>query len=200
MNRFLFLAACLLPNYVFAASDDGNFAAKGIGQIECRAFIEDIDERSEMYWSLRGWIDGYVTGYNVYVDETFDITPFSLRPPSQVLLVLISRHCEKNPDVRSGVVLKSVLEDLHFTRTSRVSGVIEVRANGTVYPLYEETLIRIQRVLASEGHYDGEIDGMFGAATQAAISAFQKEEGIPESGAPTPFTVLRLLVRLDQNQ
>ena len=48
---------------------------------------------------------------------------------------------------------------------------------------------RLQRALRERGHYAGLIDGIFGAQTRAAISAFQEESGAQATGFLTPEQV-----------
>ncbi|MGE0501477.1 MAG: peptidoglycan-binding protein [Rhizobiaceae bacterium] len=43
-------------------------------------------------------------------------------------------------------------------------------------------LAEVQSALAARGHYDGEIDGIPGPATKAAIEAFQRANGLPVNG------------------
>jgi hypothetical protein len=54
----------------------------------------------------------------------------------------------------------------------------------------------LQGGLAQLGFFDGEADGAFDAATQAAVRAFQTEEALPVDGWVGPLTLIRLYARL----
>lgn len=43
----------------------------------------------------------------------------------------------------------------------------------------------LQRALAERGYYKGAVDGISGSRTRAAISAYQKAEGLPVTGQPS---------------
>lgn len=55
-----------------------------------------------------------------------------------------------------------------------------------------EEVRQIQTKLKSLGYYDGAIDGLYGARTQAAVTAFQRSCGIAADGIAGPKTLLYL--------
>ncbi len=63
---------------------------------------------------------------------------------------------------------------------------------GGVRALSEEERFEIQRQLIARGHEIGDIDGVLGSKTRAAIRKFQKEKGLKVDGFPTP-KILELL-------
>ena len=54
------------------------------------------------------------------------------------------------------------------------------------------TVAAVQQRLAREGYYRGEIDGVFGAETRAAVADYQRSRGLRVTGALTPDTVRAL--------
>jgi peptidoglycan hydrolase-like protein with peptidoglycan-binding domain len=54
------------------------------------------------------------------------------------------------------------------------------------------TVVAIQDALAQRGMYDGKADGKLGAKTRAAISAYEKKYGLPETGAPSDSLMAHL--------
>lgn len=63
---------------------------------------------------------------------------------------------------------------------------------GGVRALTEEERFEIQRLLIARGNKIGDIDGVLGSKTRAAIRALQKEKGLKVDGFPTP-KILELL-------
>ena len=51
---------------------------------------------------------------------------------------------------------------------------------------------KIQLLLRKNGYGVGEVDGVFGTRTQAAIIAFERDRGYPQSGRMTPLLLKRL--------
>ena len=43
-------------------------------------------------------------------------------------------------------------------------------------------VVRVQAALMRSGHYHGDIDGVLGESTRAALRAFQKDGGIKQTG------------------
>ena len=50
----------------------------------------------------------------------------------------------------------------------------------------------IQETLKDRGLYSGNIDGIYGAGTQAAVKKFQKQQGLTADGIAGPLTLKRL--------
>lgn len=50
----------------------------------------------------------------------------------------------------------------------------------------------LQRKLATAGHYTGEVDGIFGYGTEAAVLAFQRANGLTADGYAGPVTLAAL--------
>lgn len=63
-------------------------------------------------------------------------------------------------------------------------------------PASDPVLVRIQAILAEKGLYQGEIDGLMGPKSAAAIRAWEKHNGYAETGEASPA----LLAILDQAQ
>ena len=54
---------------------------------------------------------------------------------------------------------------------------------------------KMQETLRNKGHYQGEVDGVFGLRTRASIRAYQKAENLPITGQVDTRTADRLGVR-----
>ena len=53
-------------------------------------------------------------------------------------------------------------------------------------------VIRVQAALMRRGFYNGDIDGLLGPKTRAALKAFQQSERIPQTGRMDIATMTRL--------
>ena len=69
---------------------------------------------------------------------------------------------------------------------------------GASAPVYSQTgssgteVEEIQRVLKDRGLFTGEITGYYGAQTAQAVSAFQRQQGLPETGIADEATLKRM--------
>jgi peptidoglycan hydrolase-like protein with peptidoglycan-binding domain len=53
----------------------------------------------------------------------------------------------------------------------------------TTYSAADSTSTAVQEALSEQGYYGGAIDGIVGPATTAAISAYQRDHGLPVTGS-----------------
>ena len=53
-------------------------------------------------------------------------------------------------------------------------------------------VVRVQAALMRRGLYNGDIDGLLGPKTRAALRKFQQSEGIPQTGRMDIETLTRL--------
>ncbi|MEF2551774.1 peptidoglycan-binding domain-containing protein [Aurantimonas sp. A2-1-M11] len=77
------------------------------------------------------------------------------------------------------------------TRDLGEGGDTQVASNNPA--LMPVPLVReVQAALAEAGFYQANVDGRPGPATQAAITAFQKDQGLPTDGAATPLLLAQI--------
>jgi peptidoglycan hydrolase-like protein with peptidoglycan-binding domain len=62
-----------------------------------------------------------------------------------------------------------------------------------VRPASTQLVADLQRALGERGLYDGKVDGLFGARTRAAISAYEKSQGLPVTGVPSAEVLDRIV-------
>lgn len=183
--------ACLLlgTTGALAASSEGQFAIKEAGAQTCEIFVAERTKRSNVYYSFRGWAAGYVSSYNKLTPDTTDVMSWQT---SDLIDLLINNYCSKNPQARYIVAIDTLLQALHSTRLRGVSEVVEIKTDKQTLQLYKDVLRRVQQALTERGLYSGPIDGAYGPGTSTAISAFQAEAKLEQSGYPDQLTLLRL--------
>jgi len=189
------LPLLLAPVTVLAADQRGDFAMQGIGRVSCEVFLQEREKNSKLYWNIGGWIDGYLTGYNVHVDDTYDITSYAPMDAADSFVILLARHCQNNPDDPVGVIVKALSEQMHETRLQQADKVVQVKVDGRTYALYPTVIARMKGTLKDLGYYDGPVDGGFGPAVESALRRYQEAEKLPVTGAPTQQTLLRILFK-----
>lgn len=70
-----------------------------------------------------------------------------------------------------------------------------VAAAGESSRLSADGVVKLQEMLAREGHYRGTISGRFDSATETAVRTFQRAEGLQVDGKPGGQTLLHLYRR-----
>jgi hypothetical protein len=179
-----------LAQSAVAEDSSGRFAVKGAGTLPCKVFTAEREKKSNGYFLIGGWLEGYLSAHNRYVDDTFDITSFE---STELLLAVIGDHCVKHPEDRLYPVVNAMVTKLAEDRLRTSSERVRVVDGPRATVLYEATLRRIQEALAARKLYEGEADGTFSETTKSALAAFQKEIQVEATGFPDQATLWRLL-------
>lgn len=184
------LAALMHTCDVAAADADGKFAMKGAGLLPCGVYVTERAKKSNAYYLIGGWVEGYISAYNKYANDNFDVTSFE---SLELLLKLMDHHCKSNPKDRLYSVLDAIVVQLMPDRLTKESERVKLTDKERSTALYTDTIRRMQAELTRRGLYKGAVDGQFTDATRSALIAFQSDIGFAKTGFPDQTTLWRLL-------
>jgi hypothetical protein len=191
LEKISLLLICMTPFVGYAADKNGKHAIRGAGLIECDSFLSEQEKRSPAYLMMGGWIDGYITGVNQYAADTYDATSFE---STELLVELIKNHCLKNPKDRLFPVINSILKQRSSARIKNQSRYVGIRLGEMTTQMYRETLVRIQKKLATRGFYELPASGAFDVGTINGLAAYQNTlDGYEATGFPDQATIWSLL-------
>jgi hypothetical protein len=173
-----------------AIDSDGRFAMKGAGLLPCGVYVTEREKRSNAYYLIGGWVEGYVSAYNKHTADTFDVASFE---SLELLLKLMQQHCAKHPNDRLHGVLDAMIVQLAPARLVKESERVRITVGDRSTRLYAETIRRMQAELARRGLFKEATDGRFTEATQSALIAFQADAALNKTGFPDQTTLWRLL-------
>lgn len=189
----LVLLTGLVPLGARAATENGAFAVRGAGVVDCKTFLAERKKRSRAYLMMGGWIDGYITGINQTAPDTYDATSFE---STELFAKIIADHCKTHPDDRLYAIMRSIIAQKWKDRMVKRSPFVRVTMGKRSTRLYRETIRRIQQRLADKGLFKAQPDGKFGAKTASAIAAFQKTlPGYKATGFPDQATLFMLFAK-----
>ena len=180
---------------VHAATTTGRFAIEGAGLATCSAFTQarksrTVEEKAQAgvdsYARFIGWVEGYLTGVNRYVGDTFDIAPWQT---PELYGVIIGEHCEKNPDDRLFEVVQKMVITLTGDRLKTPSETVSLTIDGKGFAVYTEVIRRAQDALKTQGLYRGAVTGQWDDATQKGVAFYQAAVGLQDTGLPDPLTL-----------
>jgi hypothetical protein len=176
-----------------AADANGDFAIRGAGAQSCAALVRAWDERTDDLALYAGWIEGYLTGLNQHLDDTFEIAPWQT---AASLLALVRQACA-NADAQTGVmaVTARLIRELAPARLKAKSPMVGVAIGDFRTALYADTVEAMRLRLRAEGFEPGPEGAPFGGLDSAALGAFQKARGLEETAAPDQRTLFALFVR-----
>jgi hypothetical protein len=199
MNKAIglaFLLVCLQCTQVRGADSNDQFSIRGAGLLTCEAYMAERKAQSPAYLMIGGWLDGYVTGVNQYARDTFDAVPFQ---SAELLLLIVSRHCQNNPKDRLFAVVNSLLHRMENDRLTVSSPMVAVRVGEYQTALYVEVIRRMQVALARSGFLSGQANGQWTQETEAGLASYQKASNLEATGYPDQTTLWKLLAAESAN-
>ena len=186
---------------VNAATSNGRFAIEGAGYATCAAFTQARQARLpsddkgagavDSYARFIGWVEGYLTGVNRYLGDTFDIAPWQ---SPELYGVIIGEHCEKNPNDRLFEVVQKMVITLTNDRLREPSDMVTLRlkdnkGDNRAVAIYTEVIRHAQDELKKQGLYRGEVNGRWDEDTQKSVAFYQAAVGLQDTGLPDPLTL-----------
>jgi len=185
-----FFCLPLITCNVHAAGKENRYSIRGAGLLTCENYIAEQEKKSDAYFMIGGWIDGFITGSNQHMSDTYDVTSFE---STELLALIIGRHCKQNPDDRLFSVVNSILTGLHNKRIINRSALVNVTVADKETFLYTEVIRRMQQRLNKRGLYKGEANGEFDQSLEESISSFQRSQKMNPTGFPDQSTLWKLL-------
>ncbi len=186
----LLLTGLLLASLSAQAHDqNGRFALKGAGMLGCKHFVQQLQDGSKEFYAYAGWIEGYLTGVNVYQKETFDIAPWQ---NTKVLALMVANYCKQHPQEAFGLAVRKLTQALLPYRLQERSTLVVARNGDKAMRIYKAVVRRAQEALRKEGFFKGKVTGEYDEATRQAVLAYQKKVGLQQTGLPDASTLMRL--------
>lgn len=173
-----------------AADESGEFAVFGPGVRSCAEFRGLVDSNARDALLYIGWFQGYLSRANLTDENVYSALPVV---DANSAATLLYRVCANNPSVTFERAADSLIKLMAPMAVTERSEIVKIAQGERTIEIWQATLIRIQQELQSLGHYQGEADGLFGSGTRQALTAFQKEQGLSESGIPDIETLAAFL-------
>lgn len=170
----------------WAADSNGRYAIDGFGRQKCSAFVEAREAEDEKLRQFAGWMDGYVSAFNHFNKQTYDLTPWQ---SIEIIIAKMTKYCKANPEEAFNSAFNKLAVVLYQQRLTEVSPVIQVRAGKQATLIYREMLKRVISALRETGRDIKASDGEFTKEVGNALRDFQKEKKLPISGLPDQVTL-----------
>lgn len=174
---------------VGAADREGRFAFEGAGLGTCQQFISNRDKNSTDFFLYAGWIDGYVTGLNRFMPETYDLAPWQT---TEVLVAMVASYCSQNPEANFAGAVERLGAHLKTERLVRREELIQVSYQDRTVLIYPSVLDRVKKALLSQGLLKGPLGKGFDEPTALALMEFQRRHKLEVNGLPTHVSLTRL--------
>ncbi|MFC4699178.1 peptidoglycan-binding domain-containing protein [Glaciecola siphonariae] len=180
-----------------AADADGKFAVKGAGKRLCSNFIVAANEKTTDYYLYGGWLEGYLSSYNSFQSDNYDITPWQT---TELMLAFLLQHCHSNPDTHFLSAVNSLIKTLFPIRLTKESELVSINVNNATSYYYTEIMTRAKERLKHLGFIEGNITSGYNEDDIKAFTAFQKSIGLKPTGVPDQQTLASLFLRPTNNK
>jgi hypothetical protein len=223
MRRFstaciLMVLICSISESVWAGDESQRYVVIGRGRETCTVMTTASDER---YPLVLAWLAGYLTSFNRWQPETYNITGFR---PHGDWADWIQKYCRMNPHQHSAGAAEAYVHAFYPSRLTQTPREIVPPASQTAPPTRKQApntwnvtappavvpaasvsanqatprreLIRtVQERLEAASFSVGAIDGVLGPQTREALRWFQNTNGLRPTGEPDEATLDALGVR-----
>ena len=122
MKRILFaMTLCAAATSAMTADNEGAYWSQR--PESCREFrrLQSSDERTPALMNIRGWVAGYITGFNRQTPDTYDVLGIT---DFEAAMRFIDGYCKAHPLDNLTAAMESLTEDLYPKRhrTRRQAG------------------------------------------------------------------------------
>ncbi len=195
IRRAALVLALLAAPPALAADAEGAYAIKGLGSKTCADAAKDLAKGPGAQEVYAAWLQGYVTGINRTSAELYDLTPWQT---AELTLSLTARSCAATPEDRFSDALDRVLRGMSPLRLAERTTIVALRKGDSYVNIYDKVLDRAVTRLEALGHSPGPVSPRNDARVVRALTDFQRERGLPETGIPDQATLFNLFVELPE--
>ncbi|MEM8555735.1 MAG: peptidoglycan-binding domain-containing protein [Pseudomonadota bacterium] len=176
----------------WAADSEGRFAAEGVGQLTCASFNEAAALRDQTaLLRFASWLDGYYTGLNAHMPDTFTALPWQ---DTNLLMQKMRLYCQQRPSDPFMVGVAAYTATLLPNRLQESAGRISITYGGESVIMYAPVFDEFRAKLeAWQQTPFSAPQGEFGEEIATAIKGFQRSVNLPETGLPDQLTLEQLM-------
>ena len=195
--QFACICFIYISSNVFAADSEGKFAAKGAGRKACEDFVVSFQQKDSEFLLYAGWLEGYLSAYNQFQNNNYDIAPWQT---TELFLILLQRHCSENSNVKFLDATNTMIRAFYPIRMDSEGTVVKVQVGDATAYYYKEILLRAKTRLKKMGFYPKEISGdKFTDEDIKAFSDYQQKFNLKVTGLPDQNTLTTLFLKANPN-
>jgi len=185
---FLSVLVACTASMACAKDQDGMFAVKGVGVLNCKAFIEAAREGDRELAQYAGYITGYISAVNEVQPDTFDLLPWQ---HIDTVMLLMLQRCRRDPQINFGAAVSGMASYFDQYKLSDRAEKISVGAADSGVELYEPVVAQIEVALERWGYTTRDLD--------ASLRHFQTDQKLTEEDTFGQRTLLKLLYGQEDN-
>ena len=181
-GTILAILVCCAASVVCAKDQNGMFAVKGVGVLDCQAFIDAAQEVDRELAQYAGYITGYVSAVNEVQADTFDLLPW--QHVDTVMLLMLQR-CRQAPQMNFGAAVSQLAAFFEQHKMASLADRVRVGTGEDDTALYEPVVAEIEAALVRRGYPTQDLS--------AALKQFQLDQKLAGEEPFGQRTLLTLL-------
>jgi hypothetical protein len=167
---------------VSARDSDGLFAVKGVGTMECAAYLKSAAAGDEELAQYAGYLAGYISAYNEHQQDTFDLLPWQ---SMETLMLIMLRRCRQVPDASFAVAVTEMARFFDDHKLEKLAGRVTLGDGKSVVELYAPVAAEVRDALEKRGY---PTDDLF-----ASLQQFREDQQLPTAADNMQTVLLSLL-------
>ena len=165
-----------------AGDANGKFAVKGVGALDCDAYIRAANAGDRELAQYSGYLAGYVSAYNEHRAETFDLLPWQ---SMETLMLIMLRRCRQVPDSLFAVAVSDMARHFDAGRLEELIDRIRYGDGDSAIELYEPVATA---VLAALEERDYPTDDLY-----RSLQQYREDQDFPPATDNLQTAILTLL-------
>jgi hypothetical protein len=170
------------PGMAVAADQNGMFAVKGVGALNCEAYVNAAEAGDRDLAQYAGYITGYISAVNEVQPDTFDLVPW--QHVDTVMLLMLQR-CRQMPELNFGAAVAQMARYFGQHRLAGPADRVSGTSEGDGADLYEPVVTEIKAALGRWGYPTEDL--------KASLREFQNDLELTGEGEFGQQTLLKLL-------
>ncbi len=165
-----------------AGDANGKFAVKGVGALDCAAYIRAAEAGDRELAQYSGYLAGYVSAYNEHRLNTFDLLPWQ---SMETLMLIMLRRCRQVPESSFAVAVSDMARYFDSGRLAELGDRIRYGDGDSAIELYEPVAAA---VLAALEERDYPTDDLY-----RSLQQYREDQDFPPATDNLQTAILTLL-------
>lgn len=184
-QRAIWLIATLtatMASPATAADTEGLFAVKGVGALNCAAYVRAAESGSNELAQYSGYLAGYVSAYNEHLADTFDLLPWQ---SMETLMLVMLRRCRDVPATSFGTAVTGMARFFDDHKLERLERRVRIGAGENAFEVHESVAADLRAALERHGY---PVDDLY-----ASLQQYRRDRKLPPSADDIQTALLSVL-------
>ncbi len=159
----------LMSCQAIGADKNGQFAIKGVGNVDCKSYVSIIQSNNQQKYLFAGWLNGFITSHNQHLIDTFDLTSWE---NVETLGNYMYQHCLLNTEKSFFQAATDMVTKLGTEKIDLYKSAVTFSANSKTYVVYDQVVMRMKQKLSDLNIFSGDINAEITTNFKDAVKTY----------------------------